>query len=141
MGVSPVRIEDHVPPSGNRSTKNRLPRKQIEKQARTGGTPVPPGMAAILSGTLGRVRLMLTHTGGAAQGSHRNHESCPNNVNAALSARNLADVDTVRVEQLNAFNLLNHRFLIVDKASLQAFVDGSVFVAADTSDPDGKEAA
>ncbi len=63
------------------------------------------------------------------------------NRNAALSARNLADVDTVRVEQMNAFNLLNHRFLVVDKASLQAFVDGSVFTASDAEASDGKEAA
>lgn len=49
------------------------------------------------------------------------------NRNAALSARNLADVDTIRIDQLNAFDLLNHRFLVVDKASLQQFLDGSVW--------------
>ncbi|MCZ6835995.1 MAG: 50S ribosomal protein L4 [Planctomycetota bacterium] len=49
------------------------------------------------------------------------------NRNAALSARNLDHVDTVRIEQLNAFDLLNHRFLVVDKASLQAFLDGSAW--------------
>lgn len=55
------------------------------------------------------------------------------NRNAALSARNLDNVDTIRVEQLNAFDLLNHRYLVVDRASLEAFLDGSVHV--------GKEAA
>ena len=49
------------------------------------------------------------------------------NRNAALSARNLADVDTIRVDQLNAFDLLNHRFLVVEKAALQAFVDGTLW--------------
>ena len=49
------------------------------------------------------------------------------NRNAALSARNIADVDTIRVDQLNAFDLLNHRFLVVEKAALQAFVDGSLW--------------
>jgi large subunit ribosomal protein L4 len=49
------------------------------------------------------------------------------NRNAALSARNLDDVRTIRVEQLNAFDLLNHRFLVVDRASLEAFLDGSLW--------------
>ena len=46
---------------------------------------------------------------------------------AALSARNLEHVDTVRIDQLNAFELLNHRFLVVEKSSLLAFLDGSCF--------------
>jgi large subunit ribosomal protein L4 len=49
------------------------------------------------------------------------------NRNAALSARNLDDVRTIRIEQLNAFDLLNHRFLVVDRASLEAFLDGSLW--------------
>jgi large subunit ribosomal protein L4 len=60
------------------------------------------------------------------------------NRNAALSARNLENVDTIRVEQLNVFDLLNHRFLVVDKASLQAFVDGTIWQDAEHDD---KEAA
>ena len=44
--------------------------------------------------------------------------------NAALSARNLADVDIIRVDQLNAFELLNHRFLVVERASLEAWLAG-----------------
>ena len=58
------------------------------------------------------------------------------NRNAALSARNLEHVDTIRVDQLNVFELLNHRFLVLDKASLQGFLDGSVW-----SSDDDKEAA
>ncbi len=49
------------------------------------------------------------------------------NRNAALAARNLADVDTIRAEQLNAFELLNHRYLVIEKAQLEAFVDGSLW--------------
>jgi large subunit ribosomal protein L4 len=55
----------------------------------------------------------------------------PSNRNAALSARNLPEVDTVRIVQLNAFELLNHRYLVVDKASLQSFLDGSAWAADD----------
>ncbi len=49
------------------------------------------------------------------------------NRNGVLSARNLDEVSVLRVDQLNVFDLLNHRFLVVDKASLLAFIDGSVF--------------
>ena len=44
--------------------------------------------------------------------------------------RNLADSlgpHRVRVDQLNVFELLNHRFLVVDKASIEAFLDGSAW--------------
>ena len=49
------------------------------------------------------------------------------NRNALLSARNLAGVDVVRIDQINAYELLNHRYLVVDKAALAAFLDGSCF--------------
>lgn len=49
------------------------------------------------------------------------------NRNAMLSARNLEGVSVRRVEQLNAFELLNHRYLVVDKASLQGFLDETCF--------------
>ena len=49
------------------------------------------------------------------------------NRNVALSARNLENVSTIRIEQLNAFELLNHRYLVVDRASLEAFLDGSAW--------------
>ncbi len=45
----------------------------------------------------------------------------------ALSARNLPQVRTLPIEQLNAFELLNHRYLVVDKRALSAFLDGSVW--------------
>ena len=48
------------------------------------------------------------------------------NRNAAISARNLAGVDIIRTDQINAFDLLNHRFLVVDQASLEAFLKREV---------------
>jgi len=51
------------------------------------------------------------------------------NRNAMLSARNIDGVDVRRVEQLNAYDLLNHRYLVVDKASLASFLDESCFPA------------
>ena len=56
------------------------------------------------------------------------------NRNAALSARNIEDVSTTRIDQLNAFDLLNHRFLVVEKAALQGFMDGSIWTAHDGVD-------
>jgi large subunit ribosomal protein L4 len=61
----------------------------------------------------------------------------PANRPAALAARNLADVSTVRVEQMNAFELLNHRYLVTDRASLEAFIDGSAWA----DDAGGREPA
>jgi large subunit ribosomal protein L4 len=49
----------------------------------------------------------------------------PANRNAMLSARNIDGVDVCRIEQLNVFELLNHRYLVVDKAALATFLDGS----------------
>ncbi|MCH2139971.1 MAG: 50S ribosomal protein L4 [Phycisphaerales bacterium] len=58
------------------------------------------------------------------------------NRNAAMSARNLTDVDIIRIDQLNVFELLNHRYLLVDRGSLEAWLAG----IADESSND-KEAA
>lgn len=55
----------------------------------------------------------------------------PDNRNAMLSARNICGVGVRRIEQLNAFDLLNHRYLVVDKSSLQSFLDGSCFPATE----------
>lgn len=41
---------------------------------------------------------------------------------AAKSAANLPDVSLTLVDQLHAFEVLNHRFLLVDRASFEAFV-------------------
>ncbi len=49
------------------------------------------------------------------------------NRNAAVSARNIENVDTIRVDQLNVFELLNHRYLVIDRASMEAFLDGSAW--------------
>jgi len=57
----------------------------------------------------------------------------PDDRAAALSARNIEHVHTIRIQQLNAFELLNHRYLVVDRASLQAFLDGSAWPKAETA--------
>jgi hypothetical protein len=31
------------------------------------------------------------------------------------------------VDQLNVFELLNHRYLVVDKAAIESFLDGSAW--------------
>ena len=63
------------------------------------------------------------------------------NRNGALSARNLENTDTIRVEQLNAFELLNHRYLVVDRASLEAFINGSLWAGDEAAGDGGKEVA
>jgi len=60
------------------------------------------------------------------------------NRNALLSARNVDGVTVCRVAQLNAFDMLNHRYLVVDRASLEGFLSGAVFADASTN---GKEKA
>jgi large subunit ribosomal protein L4 len=75
--------------------------------------PKTKGFAAVLK-AVGIDRTCLV----AIDGSNRN---------ALLSARNLEGVDVIRIEQLNAFDLLNHRYLVVDKAALAAFLDGTCF--------------
>ncbi len=41
----------------------------------------------------------------------------------ARSAANLEHVSLTRIDQLNVFNLLNHRYLLVEKAALQGWLD------------------
>jgi large subunit ribosomal protein L4 len=44
--------------------------------------------------------------------------------NARLSARNVNDVTLCRADQLNCFDLLNHRFVVIGKADLEAWLSG-----------------
>ena len=44
-------------------------------------------------------------------------------VNTGLSARNIADVTTIQMSQLNAYDLLSRRFLLVEKDVLTAYLD------------------
>jgi large subunit ribosomal protein L4 len=44
--------------------------------------------------------------------------------NARLSGRNVDDVTLIRADQLNCFNMLNHRFLVIGKAELEAWLSG-----------------
>ncbi|MBL0920950.1 MAG: 50S ribosomal protein L4 [Phycisphaerales bacterium] len=45
--------------------------------------------------------------------------------NAALGARNLEDVSTVPVAEMTCFEMLNHRFLVISKADLEAWLAGA----------------
>ncbi|MEX0741629.1 MAG: 50S ribosomal protein L4, partial [Phycisphaeraceae bacterium] len=40
-----------------------------------------------------------------------------------LAARNLANVNTIQMDQINAYDLLSTRFLLVDKATLSGWLD------------------
>jgi large subunit ribosomal protein L4 len=44
--------------------------------------------------------------------------------NARLSARNVDDVTLCRADQLNCFDMLNHRYLVIGKDELQAWLKG-----------------
>jgi large subunit ribosomal protein L4 len=46
-----------------------------------------------------------------------------NDRNTLLSARNIADIQPVRMDQINAYDLLSRRFLLVDKTVLSAWLD------------------
>jgi large subunit ribosomal protein L4 len=48
----------------------------------------------------------------------------PTDRNTQLSARNIPDITTIQMEQINVFDLLNHRFLMVEQGVLQAYLDG-----------------
>ncbi len=43
---------------------------------------------------------------------------------ARLSARNLDDVTLCRADQLTCFNMLNHRFLVIGRGELEAWLSG-----------------
>jgi large subunit ribosomal protein L4 len=44
--------------------------------------------------------------------------------NARLSARNVDEVTICRADQLNCFELLNHRYVVIAKADLEAWLSG-----------------
>ena len=44
--------------------------------------------------------------------------------NARLSARNVDGVQICRADQLNAYEMLNNRYLVIDKADLEAWLAG-----------------
>jgi large subunit ribosomal protein L4 len=47
------------------------------------------------------------------------------NLNIRLATRNIEEVELCSSEQLTAFELLNHRYLVISKSDLQAWIDGS----------------
>lgn len=48
----------------------------------------------------------------------------PENEHARLSARNLDDVTVVNARQLTCWEMLNHRYLVIAKADLEAWITG-----------------
>ena len=106
-------------------------RAMADDVAKAGGVVVLRGLPGGSAKTLTAALAKIADDGGAldAVGIDR---SClvavdSENRNAAVSARNIENVDTIRVDQLNVFELLNHRYLLVDKASIEAFLDGSAW--------------
>ena len=43
--------------------------------------------------------------------------------NTALSARNVDDARVIRIDQVNVFNVLNHRYLLADRASFERYLE------------------
>jgi large subunit ribosomal protein L4 len=43
--------------------------------------------------------------------------------NTYLSARNIKDITPIQIDQLNAYDLLSRRFLLVDKSALNGWLD------------------
>jgi len=75
--------------------------------------PATKDFVALLDG-LGVDRASLVALSPDAEKSH----------NARMSARNIGDVSLCRADQLNAFEMLNHRYLVIGKDELEAWLSG-----------------
>ena len=60
--------------------------------------------------------------------------------NVAMSARNIADVDLIQIEQLNAYDLLSHRYLVTTQAAFESYI-ASLKPTGGKAAADAKEAA
>jgi large subunit ribosomal protein L4 len=49
----------------------------------------------------------------------------PDNVNVRKSASNIEGVSTIPVEQLTCFEMLNHRYMVIAKSDLEAWLNGA----------------
>ncbi len=47
----------------------------------------------------------------------------PGDRNTVLSARNIKEIQTIQIDQLNAYDLLSRRFLLVEKSALAAWLE------------------
>ncbi len=61
--------------------------------------------------------------------AHKIDRSClialsPANKNARLSCRNVEGVDTCPSHEINVFTLLNHRYVIIARSELEAWLSG-----------------
>lgn len=58
----------------------------------------------------------------------------PADRNTHLSARNLKDIVTIQIDQLNAYDLLSRRFLLVEKAVLAGWIEAQKAAASDNKE-------
>lgn len=58
----------------------------------------------------------------------------PDDRNTLLSARNLPDIQTIRIDQLNTYDLLSRRFLLVEKSALVSWLETQTAKAAKTEE-------
>lgn len=58
----------------------------------------------------------------------------PDNANARSSARNLESVTVTNARQLTCFEMLNHRYLVIAKSDLEAWLEASKGTAKDGKD-------
>lgn len=67
----------------------------------------------------------------------------PENKNVRLSGRNIDDVTLCPASQLTCFEMLNHRYLIIEKSDLESFLSGpSAQIKKDAkTDPKGRDPA
>lgn len=101
-----------------KANRNALLAKLLDSEVKvidglTFATPRTKDVKGLLS-TLGTERSVLLALSADAEKSK----------NARLGARNLDGVSQCRADQLNCFELLNHRYLVVDKAELEAWLSG-----------------
>ena len=65
----------------------------------------------------------------------------PDQDNTILSARNIPDCELIRPDQLNTYDLLTHRFVLIDQPTLQRYLDGLDPLGRGEASTEQKEAA
>ncbi|TVQ60310.1 MAG: 50S ribosomal protein L4 [Phycisphaerales bacterium] len=101
-----------------KANRNALLAKLVDGEVKiidsmTLAEPKTKGFQALMAG-LALDRSALVAVGVGSEGAN----------NVRLSARNVDDVTLCAVEQLTCFELLNHRYLVIGKAELEAWLSG-----------------
>lgn len=101
-----------------KANRNALLAKLVDGEVKiidsmTLAEPKTKGFQALISG-LKLDRAALVAVGNGSEGAQ----------NVRLSARNVDDVTLCAVEQLTCFEMLNHRYLVIGKAELEAWLTG-----------------